>query len=42
MGAGVEMGAELSRMDLAVVVVAVAEVVAVACMYFDVGYSEMD
>ena len=52
MGAGVEMGAELSRMDLVVVVVvvvvavvvvggAVADVVAVACMYFEAGYSEM-
>ena len=45
MGAGVEMGAELSRMDLvvvvAVVVGAVADVVAVARMYFEAGYSEM-
>ena len=47
MGAGVEMGAELSRMDLVVVVVvavvvgAVADVVAVARMYFEAGYSEM-
>ena len=43
MGASVEMGAELSRMDLVVVVVvgAVADVVAVACMYFEAGYSEM-
>ena len=41
MGASVEMGAELSRMDLVVVVGAVADVVAVACMYFEAGYSEM-
>ena len=39
MDADVEMGAEPSRMDLVVVVV-VADVVAVARMYFEVGYSE--
>ena len=51
MGAVVEMGVELSRMDHFVVVVvvaavvlgggAVADVVAVVYMYFEVGYSEM-
>ena len=40
MDADVEMGAEPSRMDLVVVVVVVADVVAVARMYFKVGYSE--
>ena len=44
MGAVVEMGVELSRMDHVVVVVVAAVVVvvgAVAYMYFEVGYSEM-
>ena len=45
MGAVVEMGVELSRMDHVVVVVVAAAVVvvvgAVAYMYFEVGYSEM-
>ena len=47
MGAVVEMGVELSRMDHVVVVVAAVVVVvvvvvgAVAYMYFEVGYSEM-
>ena len=42
MGAVVEMGVELSRMDHVVVVAAAVVVVgAVAYMYFEVGYSEM-
>ena len=44
MGAVVEMGVELSRMEHVVVVVAAAVVVvvgAVVYMYFEVGYSEM-